>query len=86
MPSTKTVIQQVETLAETYILLDSLLFKIITTPEKETALLAIQEVCVDKIIKLYCSSLFACHQGMIKTYLAIEDKFFIPGLIHYLHS
>ena len=23
---------------------------------------------------------------MIKTYLTIGDKFFIPGLIHYLHS
>ena len=33
-PSTKTAIQKVETLAERYILLDSLLFKIVTTPEK----------------------------------------------------
>ena len=73
-------------LAERFILLDSLLLKIITTPEKETALLAIPEVCIDKIIKLYHSSLFAGHQGVIKTYLTISDKFFIPGLIHYLHS
>ena len=34
LPSTNTAIQKVETLAERYILLDSLLFKIITTPEK----------------------------------------------------
>ena len=34
LPSTKTTIQKVEALAERYILLDSLLFKIITTPEK----------------------------------------------------
>ena len=33
-----------------------------TTPEKETALLAIPEVCADKIITLYhSSSLFAGH-------------------------
>ena len=38
LPSTRTTIQKVETLAEKYILLDSLLFKIVTTPEKETAL------------------------------------------------
>ena len=25
-------------------------------------------------------------QGVIKTYLAISDKFFIPNLIHYLRS
>ena len=73
-------------LAERYILLDSLLYEIITTPEKETALLAIPEVCTDTIIMLYNSSLFAGHQGVIKTYLTISDKFFIPGLTHYLCS
>ena len=30
--------------------------------------------------------LFAGHQGVIKTYLTISDKFFIPNLIHYLRS
>ena len=53
-------------LAERYILLDSLLFKIITNSEKETALLAIPEVCIYKIITLYHSSLFAAHQGVTK--------------------
>ena len=58
-------------LVEKYILLDSLLFKLITTPEKETALLAIPEICADNIITLYHSSLFTEHQGVIKTYLTI---------------
>ena len=84
MPSNETAIQKVEALAERYILFDSLLFKIITTPEKETALLAIPEIYADKIIALYHSSLFAGHQGVIKTYLTINDKFLIPNLIHYL--
>ena len=35
---------------------------------------------------LHLCSLFADHQGIIKTYLTIGDKFLIPGLIHYLHS
>ena len=35
LPSTKTTIHKVETLAEKYILLDSLLFKLVTTAEKE---------------------------------------------------
>ena len=34
----------------------------------------------------YHSSLFAGYQGVIKTYLTISDKFFIPNLIHHLHS
>ena len=45
LPSTKTTIYKVETLAEKYILLDSLLFKFVTTPKKETVLLAIPEMC-----------------------------------------
>ena len=84
MASTKTAICKVEMLAEKYKLLDSSLFKLVTTPEKETALLAIPERCADKIITVYHSSLFAGHQGVIKMYLTIGDKFFIPGLIHYL--
>ena len=64
--------------------MDSLLFKI--NPKKETAVFVVPETCVDKIITLYHSSLFAGHQGVIKTYLTISDKLFIPNLIHYLRS
>ena len=38
-------------------------------PDKETALLAIPEISMDKIITLYYSSLFTGHQGVIETYL-----------------
>ena len=84
LPTFKAAIKEVETLAERYILLDSLLFKI--TLEKETTVLAVTEMCTDKIITLYHSRLFAGHEGVIKTYLTISDKFFIPNLIHYLRS
>ena len=84
LPSSKAVIRKIEVLAEKYILLDSLLFKISTTPDKGTAVLVILETCIDSIIALYHSSLFVGHQGVIKTYLTISDKFFIPNLIHYL--
>ena len=49
-------------------------------------MLAIPEICTDKIITLYHSSLFAGNQGVIKTYLTINDKSFIPNLIHYLQA
>ena len=84
LPSSKSTIHKVEALAERYMVLDSLLFKL--NLEKEKALLAIPEVCVDQIITLYHSSLFPGHQGVIKTYLTMADKFFIPDLIHYLLS
>ena len=59
--STKTAIDKVDTLTEKYILLDSLLFKLISTPEKEIVLLAIPEMCANKSITLYHSSLFTGH-------------------------
>ena len=84
LQSSKSAIKKLEALSEKYVLLDSLLFRIY--PEKETAVLAIPEACVDKIITLYHKSLFTGHQGVIKTYLTSSDKFFIPNLIHYLRS
>ena len=87
LPVKKAAIKRVEVLAEKYIILDSLLFKLTTIPGKETAvLLAIPETCADKIITLYHSNLFAGHQGVIKTYLTISDRFYIPNLMHYLRS
>ena len=73
LPIAKSAIRKVESLAEKYILLDSLIFKIISTPEKETAVLAILKMCADKMITLYYSSLFTGHQGVIKTYLTISN-------------
>ena len=84
LPSSKNNICKVEALAVRYIILDSLLFKL--NLEKERVLLAIPEMCVDQIITLYHTSLFAGHQGTVKTYLTMADKFFIPDLMHYLHS
>ena len=86
MPTKKAAIKRVEVLAEKYIILDSLLFKLTTIPGRETVLLTIPETCADKIITLYHSNLFVGHPGVIKTYLTISDRFYIPNLIHYLRS
>ena len=84
LPNSKGAMHKIEALSEKYILLDSLLFKL--NIEKEKAVLAIPEVCVDQMIALYHSSLFAGHQGVVKTYLTMSDKFFISDLMHYLRS
>ena len=86
MPKQRHARCKVEAFAESFILLDSLLFKLVTIPDKEKVLLAFPENCPDKIIELYYSSLFVGHQGVIKTYLTISDNFFIPHLVHYLRS
>ena len=85
LPSKRSV-KKVKTLAESSVLLDSLIFKLVTMPDKEAAVLTIPEICVDKIIALYHTSLFIGHQGVVKTYLTMKDKFFIPNLMHYLRS
>ena len=59
LPSSKSDICKVKALAERYIILDSLLFKL--NLEKERVLLAIPEKCVDQIITLYHTGLFAGH-------------------------
>ena len=82
LPSSKSAIRKLETLAEKYVLLDSLLFRI--SSKKETSVLAIAETCTDKIITLNHKSLFAGHQGVIKTYLTISDKFFIPNQMSFM--
>ena len=84
LPSLKSAIKKLEALSERYVLLDLLLFRI--NPGKVTAVLAVPESCMEKIITLYHKSLFAGHQGVIKTYLTIRDNFFMPNLIHYLRS
>ena len=75
LPNKRSAICKVENLAEKFIMLDSLLFQLIKTPERETALLAVPEIHADKIITLYHTSLFAGHQEVVKTYLTINDKF-----------
>ena len=84
LPTSKVAIRKIEMLAESYILLHYLLFKII--PEKVTAVVAVPETYTNKIITLYHSSLLSGHQGVIKTYLTISDNYFILNLIHYLRS
>ena len=46
LPSKRSSIKKVEMLAENFVLLDSLIFKLVTTPDKEAAVLAIPEICI----------------------------------------
>ena len=72
LSSHKAVIRRTETLAERY----SLLFRLNTTPGKESAVLAIPESCIDRILTSYHSSIIEGHQGVIKMYVIINEKVF----------
>ena len=78
-------IRRTGTLVERYILLDSLLFRLNTSPGGQSVILAIPEHCIDRMITLYHCSIFAGHQGIIEMYLTINEKFF-PDRIHYLRA
>ena len=84
--SKRSSIKKVKTLAESFVLLDSLIFKLVMMSDRKAAVLAISEICIDKITALYHTSPFAGHQGVVKTYLTMRDMFFIPNLMHYLRS
>ena len=73
-------------MSQNYVVLDQLPFKLVKIPDREKALLAILEMCADKIITLYHDTLFAGHHSVIKTYLTMSNKFFIPNLMHYLRA
>ena len=66
LPHKRSTIHKVEVLVEKFILLDFLLFKLVTTLYRKTVLLAIPEICADKIITLYQSSLFCRTSGSNK--------------------
>ena len=86
LPSKKSAICKVLTFSRNYVLLDQLLFKLVIILDREKALLAIPEMCADKILTLYHDTLSAGHQGMIKTYLTMSNKFFIPNLMDHLRA
>ena len=57
LPPQKAAIRRSEALAERYLLLDSLLFRLNTIPGKKSAVLALPESCIYRIITLYHSSI-----------------------------
>ena len=67
LPSSKFAGRQVETQAERYLLLLSLLFRIQNFHDEQKPVLYISEFCVDYIFDLYHNSPFGAHQGFIRT-------------------
>ena len=81
--SSKIAIKKLEALSEKYVLLDSLLFRI--HPERDSSSGNTRNMCRQDNNSVSQKSIVG-HQGVIKTYLTISDKCFIPNLIHYLRS
>ena len=76
--------------ASNFIVANKLLFKLERVKEGKTwkiiPLLVIPEKFEMNLFHMYHNSLFACHQGLWKTFLTMRDKFFISNLFAKLRN
>ena len=49
-------------------------------------MLGVPESYADCILDLYPSALFGAHQGFLRRFKKIKQKYFIPHLMHYIRS
>ena len=87
LPANKKRAQSVAADAQSYMILDRLLFKVIQDKHGESkALLCIPTSKVDILLKNYHSSLVGSHAGMTKCAMTIKDRFYCPGLEHHMRA
>ena len=82
LPTSKRQSRIIKNNAEDYVLVKELLFKIVE-PKNDSdyrLLLAIPDSCSHYIINHYHDSLVSSHQGIIKCFYKIKQKYFIPKL------
>ena len=84
LPSSKLAIKKLEALSEKYVLFR--FFIVQNLPRKRDSSSGNTRNVCRQDNNSVSQSLFAGHQGVIKTYFTISDKFFIPNLIHYFRS
>ena len=90
LPKNQQVQRRVLGEAANYVVVNKLLFKLERVKEgkywKVVPLLIIPEKFETNIFHMYHNSLFACHQGLWKTFLTIREKFFISNLFAKLRN
>jgi len=73
--------------AQHYLILDSLLFKILEDRYGNVnSVLCIPTAKVEMLLQLYHSSIVGSHAGMTKTALKIKERFYCPGLEQHLRA
>ena len=88
MPKSRKDAKHIELASQDYMLLDSLLFKIV--PDKicnePTCVLCIPTSKVDILLDAYHSSLIGGHAGITKCYLTISKHFYCPNLSNHIRA
>ncbi len=86
LPLHKGKMKQTMQQAESYIILDTLLFKISDKSEDNDPKLCIPTAKVDLILRWYHNSVLGGHQGMTKCILTIRKRFHIPELARHVRA
>jgi hypothetical protein len=87
IPTDKKSYRKLTNLAEDFILINGILFRInLKTNSECNVLLAVPEVMVPTILHIYHDSLLGNHQGINRSYQTIRKKFFIHNLYQKLYD
>ena len=88
MPKSKKDAKRIALASQDYMLLDSLLFKIIPDKihDEPTCVLCIPTSKVDILLDAYHSSLVGGHAGITKCYLTISKRFYCPNLSNHIRA
>ena len=66
--------------SESYIIIDSVLFKFSINDSDCKLLIALPQALVTQILHIYHDSLLACHQGVVRVAATIKQHFYFPRL------
>ena len=88
MPKSRKDAKRIAIASQDYMLLDSLLFKIIPDKirDEPTCVLCIPTSKVDILLDTYHSSLIGGHAGITKCYLTISKRFYCPNLSSHIRA
>ena len=87
-PKNRKACRCIETMSESYMLLDTFLFKIThdKARDKYTTVLCIPTSKVDMVSEQYHTSFKGSHTGITKCYMTINQRYYIPNLAHHIHA
>ena len=88
MPKSRKDVKCIAITSQDYMLLDSLLFKIVPDKihDEPTSVLCIPTSKVDILLDAYHSSLVGGHAGITKCYLTISKRFYCPNLSNHIRA
>ena len=87
LPSSRNLAKRVQTTAQDYYVIGSILFKYITLKSGELdSVMCIPPSKMDNILDYYHDKIIAGHQGMTKTLKTLSSRFYCPRMADYIRA